>query len=263
MVTLIVLAGLVALPGTAHAAADSHQLATWNMQRGSTTERWQSLESLTSRFDTVALQEVPNAPPDGAVRQRNVGPNGSIESYTWTLGGSHRGVTRYLYILRQPSQNLGFITSWRPSQFRVIPGTYRDALAITDDRERAMFASVHARSGTGDDGIDLIGRTELQAYAGSYTTFAVLGDFNLDPRILGMNLRSVLGTRELHIYNSGQATQFNGGELDYMVSNLDTDRWQATAQNGIGSDHIPVAFSSLAAAGYYTTITSDAPEGGV
>jgi hypothetical protein len=257
----LALAGVVALPGHANAAATNHRMTTWNMQQGSTTARWQSLQgSLAPHYDVIALQEVPNDPPDGATPRRTIHTDhGDVEVYRWDLGrGDRASDIRYLSILRQGSRHMGFLTSWYPSQFDVIPGHYRDALAIVNGGDNTMFATVHAQSGNGNDAASLVRRVQNRAGG---RNFAVLGDFNREPH----DLEHALGGPDsgLHIYDSGDRTHIDGGELDYMVSNIDTNEWQATVLPNPGSDHWPVTFGSLAAAGFHATLTNDRSGGGV
>ncbi|OIJ95661.1 hypothetical protein BIV24_08685 [Streptomyces colonosanans] len=226
---------LVAGGGTAQAAnPDTHRTATWNMQNG--RDRWAGAYTLARTNSVVALQEVPDTQPAGAV---DLGLRGNVRVYRWQE--SSRDPVRYLHVLDQNSQNLGIITSWWPDDVLEIPGVYRSALAVGTDTDGVLFASIHASADGGSDAASLVRRVAQAAYNEVYPSWAVLGDFNRSPgglRYSGLPLGS-------YIYNAGQATQRSGGELDYMVANVQTDNWQATVGVNAGSDHWPVHFGSM------------------
>ncbi|GFE42044.1 hypothetical protein Stube_67170 [Streptomyces tubercidicus] len=124
-----------------------------------------------------------------------------------------------------------------------VEGMYRPALMVTRPTDDVAFASVHAASGNGFDVRPLVQNVADEANGRGLNHWAVLGDFNLTPdraRLLGLPADS-------RIYHSGQATQQSGNELDYMISNVDTEDWQATVGDNRGSDHWPVYFSALRA----------------
>jgi cytolethal distending toxin subunit B len=241
-------------PGTADAQnpPDAHRPATWNMQVSAS--RWAAVYNLSQLHSAVALQEVPSRPPAGArATGRRVG---AAVEYRWQQG--RRGPLRYLYILPQRSRNLGMVTSFRASRFFELGGVYRSLLAVYDRDTNLMFASAHASANGGGDAASLVTRARNRATANGWD-WAVLGDFNRDPQ----RLARPPGT---YLYNAGQATQQSGGELDYMVSNVGTDNWQATVGVNQGSDHWPVYFGSLrAAAGQRVRIVTihSASNGGV
>jgi hypothetical protein len=254
-VALLVLAlGAMLAPGAAYAQnpPDSHRPATWNMQVSSS--RWSGVYNLSQLHSVVALQEVPSRPPAGAVATgRRIG---AVVEYRWQQG--RRGPLRYLYILPQRSRNLGVVTSFRATRFFELGGVYRSLLAVYDRDTNMMFASAHASASGGNDAASLVARAGRRAQANGWD-WAVLGDFNRDPGRLGRPAGTFL-------YNAGQATQQSGGELDYMVSNIQTDDWQATVGVNQGSDHWPVYFGSLrAAAGQRVRVVTihSASNGGV
>ncbi|MEU8888108.1 RICIN domain-containing protein [Streptomyces sp. NPDC048442] len=225
---------------TAQAAnPDSHVVASWNMQAG--PDRWAGAYNLAGTHDLVALQEVPLGAPAGSQLQGQV--NG-VEHYLWVQGDN--GPLRHLYILRTPSRSLGMITAWQPDNVLNIAGVYRPALGVVNRADGILFASVHAASNGGrpNDAGALLRRISDAADAEGFLEWAALGDFNFNPA----NLPGLGLPPDSRIYNSGQATQQNGNELDYMVSDVDTDRWQATVLPNYGSDHWPIRFGSLQAA---------------
>ncbi|MFD7505896.1 hypothetical protein [Streptomyces sp. NPDC059850] len=234
---LLACAGVVAVPGTAQAAdPDSSSPATWNMDQS--RSRWSAAYDLARAHDVVALQEVPATPPTGA---RYQGSTNGIDHYLWQEGP--RGPERHLYILETPSRNLGMVTSWEPDEVLNIPGAYRPALAVTNRSNDILFASVHAQSRGGNDGGSLVQRIDIAARAAAIGNWAALGDFNRHPSSLpGLGLPG-----SARIYNAGEPTYIRGSdaEYDYLVSNVDTDRWRATVESNAGSDHWPVHFGAL------------------
>jgi cytolethal distending toxin subunit B len=255
VVSLVLALGALLVPGIAAAQnrpADSHRPASWNMQISAS--RWISVYNLSQLHSVVALQEVPARPPAGAVATgRRVG---NVVEYRWQQG--RRGPLRYLYILPQRSRNLGMVTSFRATRFLELGNVYRSLLAVYDRDTNMMFASAHASATGGNDAASLVARGARRARANGWD-WAVLGDFNRDPQ----RLARPAGT---YLYNAGQATQQSGGELDYMISNIQTDNWQATVGVNQGSDHWPVYFGSLrAAAGQLVRVVTihSASNGGV
>jgi hypothetical protein len=251
---VLVLGTMLLAPGTTYAQnpPDSHRPATWNMQISAS--RWSAVYNLSQLHSVVALQEVPSRPPAGAVATgRRIG---NVVEYRWRQGS--RGPLRYLYILPQRSRNLGMVTSFRANRFFELGNVYRSLLAVVDNNTNMMFASAHASATGGNDAASLVTRARNRATASGWD-WAVLGDFNRDPQ----RLARPAGT---FLYNAGQATQQSGGELDYMVSNVETENWQATVGVNQGSDHWPVYFGSLrAAAGQRVRVVTihSASNGGV
>jgi hypothetical protein len=143
---------------------------------------------------------------------------------------------RYLYLLPQRSRNLGVVTSFRANRFFELGNVYRSLLAVVDNTTNMMFASAHASARGGVDAASLVARARNRATASGWD-WAVLGDFNRDPPSLARPPGTLLD-------NAGQATQQSGGELNYLVSNVETDNWQATVAVNQGSDHWPVYFGS-------------------
>lgn len=232
----LVLTGVVAT-GTAYAAnPETNRVATWNMQVG--RDRWQGAANLARDNTVLALQEVPNEPPAGA---RYVGTIGNtIDHYEWDVA---RGVTRSLFILYTTSRNLGMVTAWMPNEIVEVDGPYRPALMVTRPTDDVAFASIHAAAGSGFDVRQLVENVAHEATGRGLNHWAVAGDFNRDPSDA---LRITLPP-DARVYNSGQATQRSGNELDYMISNVNTEDWQATVHGNQGSDHWPVSFTALRA----------------
>ncbi|MFD7505593.1 endonuclease/exonuclease/phosphatase family protein [Streptomyces sp. NPDC059850] len=236
---------LLAWPEKAHAASPPDDLspATWNMQYS--RDNWNRAWDLGGAHHVVALQELPQALP-AEVRGQQPHVQGNVERYTWQRGDRER----YLYVLRQPSRTLGMVTSFRSDVHFEITSHYRSMLAVVDTDHHMMFASAHASAGRRDpyapggaDAPALLRRAEDTARIAG-VDWMVLGDFNREPRRLLPDIPN--GSR---IYNSGRATHRNGGELDYAVSNVTTDRWQAGVGPNAASDHWPVEFGTLRAAG--------------
>lgn len=249
---LLCAAFLTVSGGTATAAnADTHRLSTWNMQRG--TNRWQYALELSTHSDVVALQEAPVTPPNAA-RRLHGNYGAGISGYV--IPGNRARGQRYLFILSQGNNpslgvNPAMITSWLPDHVLNIDGVYRDALAVVNTTDSTMFASIHASATGGTDSGSLVRRVAAAAGTLGLQDWAVLGDFNRDPTTL-----PALGLPNgSHIYNSGMATQQSGGELDYMVSNVLTQNWQASRGVAHDSDHWPVTFSSLRAGANPTRFT--------
>ncbi|MFC5187598.1 RICIN domain-containing protein [Actinomadura harenae] len=230
---------------------DTHRPATWNIQVG--RDRWAGVYNLMNLHDVVALQEVPNIPPTAAVfTGRRLG---ALSEYRWQEGG--RGRVVYLYILTTGSRNLGMATTWRADDIAVVNSVYRPMLAVVNHTTNTMFASAHASASGGGDAATLVRRAADWANSRGYQ-WAVMGDFNRAPGTFARPGGS-------YLYNAGQATQQSGGELDYMVSNVYTENWQASVLRNQGSDHWPVGFSSFQAASnvYPSVSISSDSNGGV
>ncbi|WP_414119444.1 RICIN domain-containing protein [Streptomyces sp. CWNU-52H] len=237
LLTLLFLSALLVGGGGAAQAADpdTHRVATWNMQVGS--DRWQGAAAIARDNTVLALQEVPNVAPASATY---LGTTGNIDRYFWDIGG---GNFRNLYILRQASRNLAIATTFDPGEVVEVPGYYRSALMVTDPADDVVFASIHAASGTGFDVRALVQDVADEAVGRGINHWAVLGDFNLPPALAAaLNLPP-----DARVYNAGQATHQGGGELDYLVTNVETDNWQATVGINRGSDHWPVYFLAMRA----------------
>lgn len=246
VVSALCAAFLMVVSGSASAAPpDSNRLATWNMQRSS--GRWTYALDLSDRASVVALQEASITPPTGAVSLGRIGAN--IRAYRIPATRT-RGV-RYLYILHQGANpargvNPAMITSFRPDRVEEIPGVYRSALGVTRSADDTLFASIHASARGGTDAASLVRRVRARANLRGLANWVVLGDFNRAPRTLPVGGATGIPANA-HIYESGGPTQLSGGRLDYAVSNVYTENWQAARGNPHGSDHWPITFSALRA----------------
>ncbi|MFF0105030.1 GDSL-type esterase/lipase family protein [Streptomyces hirsutus] len=240
LAAFLLICGVIVTSATTAQAAppDSHRPATWNMNQSSS--RWAGVYSLTEHHDVVALQEVPLHAPSASERLRDIR---GIERYRWRE--SDRDPYRYLFILRHSSRNIGIVTRWLPSNTYEIPGVYRPALAVAHRGDGVLFASVHAESPGGNDTGALLRRIADTARSQNLR-WAAVGDFNRRPEGVPTLRDLPTGYR---IYNPGQATHANGGEYDYMISNINTDNWQSTVRANSTSDHWPVQFGSPRAGG--------------
>jgi len=138
------------------------------------------------------------------------------------------------------------------------PRGERNILGVANRDDNILFASAHALSGGGWDVRYMVPAVRARANAVGIRNWALLADFNRDPTAT----RGIAALNEAHIYNAGGATRESGTELDYMVSNVDTDNWHGTVlPNGV-SDHWPVAFRGLRAGGeaQEVTIHPDTPD---
>ncbi|MEV8639058.1 GDSL-type esterase/lipase family protein [Streptosporangium sp. NPDC051023] len=250
MTSLALVCGFVtALQGTAQASnPGDRSAATWNMAAG--PSRWERAYDLAMTHDVVALQEVPQGLPGVGTGPRAGGHlttrrsiNG-VEHYQWQYDG--RSPEVHLYILREPTRNLGMITRWAASNVFRIDSVYRDALGVVNYLDQTLFASVHAASGGGNDAGALVRRIAGRAEPDSRLRhWVALGDFNRDPSTIGqLDL-----PEDANVYHAGRPTHFSGSELDYMVTNVQNENWGSpTVQEDRGSDHWPVRFGTMRAA---------------
>ena len=144
------------------------------------------------------------------------------------------------------------ITTWEPNTVLEVPSVYRPALAIIDRASSTLIASVHASSDGGIDAGALLRRVAYAAASNGVAHWVAIGDFNRSPHTVAA-FAPPDGTR---IYNPAQPTHASGGELDYMASNVFTERWQATVAPNTNSDHWPVHFGALLAAAGPRSVTA-------
>ncbi len=242
IMAVLVASTLVAVvPSPAQAVTPEPGLATWNIQ--SKAGNWADVGKLVNehKTDVVALQEVPKNPPAGA---KAVQTGGRLEEYEWNIGSTSRPNIRYLYVLREPSKNLGLVTKWQPgtANIKTITGPYRPLLCVNDTNTSTLFCSAHASASGGGDAAALVRNTANEAKVLNIPNWAVLADFNRAPDDLAKDKKLPSAA---HIYRPNDPTQLSGGELDYMVSNVDSD-WRRghveVARSG-ASDHWAVVWS--------------------
>lgn len=219
----------------AHAAADGGRPATWNVQ--GSASRWAAVGKLSAARHVVALQEVSATPPAGVEREQKLGPN--LSGWKWKVGTSTRHYTRYLYVLRHSSKNLGIVTDWAPAATGVVevPGPYRPLLCVKDVANSTLFCSVHASANGGGDATKLVNTAAAYAAQNKLKSWAVLGDFNRGPAKLQQDPQFPAGAK---VYAPNQATQRSGGILDYLVSDVSSTTWKAKVLVSKDSDHWPV-----------------------
>ncbi|KOU54394.1 RICIN domain-containing protein, partial [Streptomyces sp. WM6378] len=125
-------------------------------------------------------------------------------------------------------------------------GVYRSALGVVRQADNTLFASIHASASGGTDAASLVRRVATRSRQLALGNWVVLGDFNRAPRSLPVGGTTGIPANA-HIYENGGPTQLSGGRLDYAVSNVLTQNWQAARGNPRGSDHWPITFSALRA----------------
>lgn len=246
------LCGVWLCPASAYAVAlEFHSPVTYNMQGGTAGDqsKWTNdVARLCQTHDVVLLQEAGPTPPESS-QTLSGGQLGGfpLTVARWNIGRSGDARTpdyRYVYFLQtDPSGgrvNLAIVLRQQADQFQLaqggLPGQSRPALGI---RLGAMwFYTVHGLSGSGNDDRQLL--QNISSVSSPYY-WTAMGDYNRDPS----SLTAPSGTR---IYSSGQATQINGSELDYAVSNdivecgssVTNTRVVARRLNGLSADHFPV-----------------------
>lgn len=229
------------------------KVGTWNIQNGA-SRKWTDILKMSRDQYVLALQEAPLVQPAGSVAtHRNDLPPGVVEYRVPATrpGGNDE---RYVYLLADATRNLGLVTAYRAPAVYVIDSVYRPALATMDPASGVLFASIHAAAGSagngntsgGNDVGALLRRIDQFAQSSGHSFWSALGDFNREPENLGNMLPA-----NTWYYRSGQATHTGGSEFDYMVSNIDMEQgqWAATVGSNHDSDHWPVYFSPLQAAG--------------
>ncbi|MFI5793445.1 endonuclease/exonuclease/phosphatase family protein [Streptomyces sp. NPDC051677] len=269
MLAVAVLAGLlvtIATPQRASAAGvEDYRPATYNMQGGGGAggSKWTTdiPQLINGGYNVIALQEAGPQPPASAHLVRNIGYLGNTshwlgwrpQEYTWRPLGQAQDW--YIYWVRTDFSgpagyhggrvNIAILTRQRATTVLVArPGdtfyggnglpTARPALGV--NLNGTVFYSVHALSGGGNDGRQLL---ERMASAALLRPWAAMGDWNREP--------NTLQTRPgMHKYTTGRATHMGQHELDYMVSNQVIPGYGGVGR-GFGSDHLAVMFRRLAA----------------
>ncbi|MGW7312564.1 GDSL-type esterase/lipase family protein [Streptomyces sp. NPDC054865] len=273
---LIGLVTVIAAASPASAAPPDRKkfMATFNMLHSTAGgDMWGAVAEISRSFGVVALQEVPRdgqlvpvAPnfPHGSTLQRQIGTE--IWEYEWRIGRGADDV-RYIYLARNATQPLGIITTQRADhvelvQHPTIPNS-RPALLIVHNDIRMVYASIHAFSGNGNDGVGLVtavrdateayGAANLPTQGGDPWDWAVLGDYNRAPSLMRDDPNRPANST---VVSPTQSSQLQGGNtLDYMVTSLGANFFNASTPapwspiRNSGSDHLPVLFSPMEAGG--------------
>ena len=241
------------------------KVGTWNIQNQA-SRKWTDILSMSRDRYVLALQEAPITQPRGSTATQRTGlPPGVVEYHVpATRAGNDE---RWVYILADPTRNLGMVTAYRAQAVHVIDSVYRPALATVDPTSGVLFASIHAAAGSAGNGNNsggndvgaLLRRIDQFAQSSNHPFWSALGDFNREPENLGNMLPA-----NTWYYRSGQATHMGGREFDYMVSNIDMDegQWAATVESNRDSDHWPVYFSPLQARGEPTELIIQSKKNG-
>ncbi|WP_233636001.1 GDSL-type esterase/lipase family protein [Hymenobacter setariae] len=218
------------------------------MQGGSAgnVDKWNAdVLPLSLTHDVVALQEAGSAPPASSVEVgRYNTPEGTVRVTSWNIGTGSRVNVRYVYFLTTDPTgnrvNLALVTKHVPDNWQTVPpgitGVSRGALGV--QLGAAWYYTLHGLSGNGNDDANLLHNIEA---ASGISFWVAMGDYNRNPSTLQIPPGSKL-------YNTGQATQQSGGELDYLVSNdiIDCEHGakdkelRARTMGAKSSDHYPV-----------------------
>jgi hypothetical protein len=291
LTVLALLAGLLAsVPNAAPAAAENNQskplsqtaVVTNNIQgsTGGTDSKWGiTVRGLIQTNDIVLLQEVgpSGPPPPGSTEQAPIVRNGnSIRHFIWQVGAL-QGPPRtgglalaQVYYLQTDNfggtgtggrVNIAIVTRDLPDDFMVVTNPNQAGRAALGVRfGTTWYFTIHglAYGGPVNDSQELLDAIDTDvdsagAAAGVNYSYTVGGDFNVEPaELAGANgLGIPPGSR---IINSNRATQQNGRELDYFVSDDPTSppvlANGRTAQrlNGAQADHYAVRMGGLLAA---------------
>lgn len=256
---LFATAGLVAT-GALAAGLDDYVVVTYNSQG----DKWGtdiSTLMLVDHYEVVAVQEAGPKPDDkkwGAPtiehEEKCQDSSGHTETfqvlhYAWNNGKK----PAYVFFLNSDTignrVNAAFAVDARispiaativcPQKDNTTKGTLgRPILGITMPNG-AMYFTMHAGSyGKNQyNDADNIVTAVSDLLKDKSTCWAILGDFNRDPKKLkGVNVDQLV--------NTGKATSMSGSELDYMVvrSKACKGVFFAERLNGKGSDHAPVGF---------------------
>jgi lysophospholipase L1-like esterase len=245
---------------------------------GGTDSKWTTtVRGLVQTNEVVLLQEVgPSGPPNNqANRQPDIERNGAtIQHWNWQVGvlenpSRNDSVSlAQVYFLQTDNfggtntggrVNLAIVTRDVPDDFMVVtnPNQHgRDALGVRFGT--TWYFTIHGLSfgGAMNDSVVLVGAVNAAvqdyntAHPGLGSTYTIGGDFNLNPSLL-----TLPNDRDVRIINSGRATQQQGGELDYFVSNDPTPApviasrgRRAARENGAQPDHYAVRIGGMFAA---------------
>ncbi|MFF8958511.1 GDSL-type esterase/lipase family protein [Streptomyces sp. NPDC014894] len=248
-------------------------MATFNMLHSTAGgDMWAAVAEISRSFGVVALQEVPRngqlvpTPPNFPHGSTLLGQIGTgIWEYEWRIGRGADDV-RYMYLATNPTQPLGIVTTRRADHVELIahqtiPNS-RPALFIAHNDIQMAYASIHAFSGNGNDGVGLVNavRDATTAYGaanppppgGDPWNWAVLGDYNRDPSLMRNDANLPQGAT---VVSPTQSSQQGGNTLDYMVTSMAANFFNASTAapwssiRNSGSDHQPVLFSPMRAEG--------------
>ncbi|HEY4460369.1 MAG TPA: endonuclease/exonuclease/phosphatase family protein, partial [Pseudonocardiaceae bacterium] len=251
---------------------------------GGTDSKWGiTVRGLIQNNDIVLLQEVgPGGPPapDGQPtnEQTPIVRNGAtIRHFIWQVGamqgpgprGSGVALAQVYYLQTDNfggtgtggRVNIAIVTRDVPDDFMVVTNPNQRGRAALGVRfGTTWYFTIHglAYGGPVNDSQDLLDAIDTDvntagAAAGVAYSYTVGGDFNVEPnQLAGANgLGIPPGSR---IINSNRATQQNGRELDYFVSDDPTspptlaNGRAAIRQNGAQADHYAVRMGALRAA---------------
>jgi hypothetical protein len=253
--TLIVATVGLAATGALAAGLQDYSAVTYNSQGA----KWSDVVSLVPNYDVVAVQEAGAQPnmwgkaTSVAKKQCNdeSGHTTHLEVFEYHWSYDTGGKTAYVYFLESDAfgsrVNVAFIVKQKSSSTTILcPArdntkkgvTGRPILGITMPNGTTYY-TMHAGS-YGDnhynDADNIV--KEVTDSASTSGCWAILGDFNRDPKKLNVSSDRLV--------NSGMATHMGdaGGELDYMVvpNKKCKGDLSAAVLNGKGSDHAPVAF---------------------
>ncbi|SDH91685.1 Repeat domain-containing protein [Sinosporangium album] len=266
---LTALAGTLTAVGqnapAAHAARlDQTSVITNNMEgsnvRAPIGAKWTNrIAWYASRADVVMLQEAGPGLPPSAARAPNIvwdatrpGQAGYVQHGTWQPLGDR--IDYHVYFLQTDTAggthiggrvNSAIVTRWEPDEVAVLrnphPGGGRPALGLLFGD--TWYFTFHAYpgdqqgNGAGRDAAMMV--RDIAAWASNVRGgehYVIGADFNMEPE----NLRAAADMpATARIYRSGQATHWQGLELDYFVSDLPRAPGRVEALPGPG-DHLGV-----------------------
>ncbi|MFF1482135.1 RICIN domain-containing protein [Streptomyces sp. NPDC058301] len=235
---------------------EEHHPLTYNMQGGTAynESKWTSdIVGLLQHHDIVALQEAGPHPP-GTFQSTYRDGQLAVDYYTWRPGSSSRGQTYHIYFMETDPighrVNLAIVTQEQADGVWMFPAAFATSRPAFGVRlGRTVFVTLHGLSRRqqamgGNDDARLLNTIDQTVRPWGYD-WAALGDYNRDPDNLTVPANS-------YIYRSHQATQQNGGELDYMVASRAVNGYSGRRLNGLSPDHYPVDFTTLRAAAEFS-----------
>jgi hypothetical protein len=260
--------------------ADTTPLVSWNMQGANngapTGSKWtNTVGQFALQVPIVMVQEAGPQPPPGSTAQPSetfttVDSQGNTHQHTvlhhtWVVDSSWRNPipTREVYFLQTDDDatnprriggrvNVALVLSEGPDELIVVGNPVdagRNALGARFGNE--WYFTFHGLSGGGGDSVPMLRAINdriaaLGTQRGVTYHATIGGDFNVEPEDLSARANFPQG---MQIRSSGRATHQEGHELDYFVTthlNLDTP---VDVRSEGDSDHRPVQFGRLNAAG--------------